>query len=154
MCIPNPAPYVNVRPWHRRLAFRRAASFYLAISPWLIGFILMSVIPLIVGLLTSFTNYDGLDVSYRWVGLDNYKWFLTKDADAWWGLFRTAMVALISVPSSIFGGFGLAVLLNQRVKCLGTFRTLFYLPSIMPVVVTTLTFKFIYDRDGGRLSMP
>ena len=73
MCIPNPAPYANVRPWHRRLAFRRAASFYLAISPWLIGFILMSVIPLIVGLLTSFTNYDGLDVSYRWVGLDNYE---------------------------------------------------------------------------------
>jgi len=152
MCLPNPAPWTNARPWYRRLAFRRSVSFYLAISPWLIGFILMSVIPLIVGLLTSFTNYDGLDMGYRWVGLDNYKWFLTMDKEAWWGLFRTAVVALTSVPLSIIGGFGLAVILNQKVRFLGTFRTLFYLPSIMPVVVTTLTFKFIFDRDGGPIN--
>lgn len=144
-------PAFDRRPFYRRLAFRRAVQFYLAISPWLIGFLFMSVIPLVIGLLTSFTNYDGLDSGFRWVGWDNYKWFLT-DRDAWWGLYRTAVITVISVPLGVIGGFGLAVLLNQRVKLLGTFRTVFYLPSIMPIVVTALMFRFIYDRDGGPLN--
>ncbi|MGE5529438.1 MAG: carbohydrate ABC transporter permease [Patescibacteria group bacterium] len=134
------------------MAFRNAMHFYIAISPWLIGFILMSVIPLTIGLLTSFTNYDGLDTGVRWVGLSNYKWFFTMDKDAWWGLYRTALITAIGVPLTTMGGFLLAMLLNQKVKALGIFRTLFYLPAIVPVVVTALMFRFIYDRDGGPLN--
>lgn len=139
------------RPFYRRLAFRKAMSFYIAISPWLIGFILMSVVPLVVGLLTSFTNYDGLDPTVKWVGWSNYKSFL-MDSDAWWGLYRTAVISVVSVPLGIIGGFALALLLNQKVKFMGAFRTLFYIPSIMPIVVTALMFRFIYDRDGGPIN--
>lgn len=126
-------------------------SFYLAVSPWLIGFVIMSVIPLSVGLLTSFSNFDGLDTGFRWVGWSNYRMFL-KDVDAWWGLYRTALIAVIGVPLGIIGGFALALLLNQKVKLIGTFRTIFYMPSIMPIVVTALMFRFIYDRDGGPIN--
>ena len=52
----------------------------------------------------------------------------------------------------LFRSFGLALLLNQRVKGLGFFRTSFYLPSIMPVVVMALMFRFLFDRDGGPIN--
>ncbi|MGE5528472.1 MAG: carbohydrate ABC transporter permease [Patescibacteria group bacterium] len=125
--------------------------FYIAISPWLIGFVFMSLLPLIIGFLTSLTNYDGLDPDYRWIGMSNYRTIL-GDKDAWWGLYRTAVMTVFTVPLAVIGGFLLATLLNQRVKALGFFRTAFYLPSIMPVVVMALMFRFLFDRDGGPVN--
>ncbi|MGE5597845.1 MAG: carbohydrate ABC transporter permease [Bacteroidota bacterium] len=148
----NPGAAGARKPFYRRLAFRKGLHFYLAISPWLVGFILMSLVPLIIGLLTSFTNYDGFDTGFKWVGWFNYKWLFTMDKDAWWGLYRTALLTIVAVPLGSIGGFALATLLNQKVRGMGLFRTVFYIPSIVPVVVTALMFRFIYDRDGGPLN--
>lgn len=140
------------RPFFKRMAFRKSMHFYIAISPWLIGFIFMTLVPLIVGLLTSFTNYDGFGTGLKWIGWSNYKWLFTMDHEAWWGLYRTGLITIIAVPLGTIGGFALATLLNQKVKTMGFFRTSFYIPSIIPVVVTALMFRFIYDRDGGPLN--
>ena len=140
------------RPFHKRMGFRKSMQFYLAVAPWLIGFVLMTLVPLVIGLLTSFTNYDGLGIGLKWVGWFNYKWLFTMDHDAWWGLYRTGLITIVGVPLGTIGGFALATLLNQKVKAMGFFRTAFYIPSIIPVVVTALMFRFIYDRDGGPLN--
>ena len=133
------------RPWSRY----SSPTFYLFIAPWLlIGFLGLTVIPMIYALGLSFTNYDGLSPRWRWVGIANYRELLA-DPDTLYGLTRTLLLTAITVPLSIAGGLGLALLLNRRMRGIGIFRTIFYVPSIVPIVAVTLIFKLIFDRDTG-----
>ncbi len=99
----------------------------------------------------SFTNFDGISARWRWIGLANYSQLL-GDPDVWYSLGRTLLYTLITVPLSVAGGLGLAILLNQRLRAVGFFRTVFYLPSIVPVVAAALMWKLIFDRDAGALN--
>ncbi|HEY4387252.1 MAG TPA: sugar ABC transporter permease [Ktedonobacteraceae bacterium] len=126
-------------------------TFYLFVSPWLLGFLALTVIPLVYALLVSFTNFDGISPRWSWIGLDNYV-ELFRNADTWYSLGRTLLYMCISVPLSIAGGLGLALLLNQRLKAVGFFRSIFYLPSIVPVVASAIMWKLIFDRDAGVLN--
>ena len=80
-----PQAWPRSAAWKRR-GFRRALTFYLLISPWLIGFVLLGAIPLAGAFVMSFTNYDGLNLDYlSFVGADNYTRAL-GDADAQYAL--------------------------------------------------------------------
>jgi multiple sugar transport system permease protein len=126
-------------------------TFYLFVSPWVIGFLLLTAIPLAYALLVSFTNFDGISPHWHWIGLANYAELL-QTPDTWYSLSRTLLFTVITVPLSIAGGLGLAVLLNERVKAVGLFRTIFYVPSIVPVVASAVMWKLIFDRDAGVLN--
>lgn len=126
-------------------------TFYLFVSPWVIGFLLLTAIPLAYALLVSFTNFDGISPHWHWIGLANYAELL-QTPDTWYSLSRTLLFTVITVPLSIAGGLGLAVLLNERVKAVGVFRTIFYVPSIVPVVASAVMWKLIFDRDAGVLN--
>src|SRR5688500_12765853 len=79
------------RVWPRGRRAARMFAFYAMISPWLIGFVLLGVVPLVVGLLASFTNYDGINVNdYRWVGTRNYGRFF-QDSEALLAFRRTLL---------------------------------------------------------------
>ncbi|MFD1677108.1 carbohydrate ABC transporter permease [Alicyclobacillus fodiniaquatilis] len=131
---------------------KRAAEFYLFISPWFVVFILLGLIPLLWGLYLSFTDYSGYNyATLRFVGWLNYKDVFT-DPDAMAALRRTLIITVINVPLGTFIGFMLAVLLNNRLKGLSIYRTIFYLPSIIPVVATGLMWKSIYAKQGGLLN--
>lgn len=141
------APRARRRRWSRY----SSRSFYLFISPWLIGFIALTVFPLIYALLISFTNFDGISQHWHWIGLANYTELL-HDPDTWYSLGRTLLYMFIAVPLSIAGGLGLAILLNQRLRAVGLFRTIFYLPSVVPIVAAAIMWKLIFDRDAGALN--
>lgn len=126
-------------------------TFYLFVSPWVLGFLLLTLFPLIYALLMSFTNFDGISTHWHWIGLQNYADML-HDADVWGSLGRTILFAAITVPLSVGGGLGLALLLNQRIRALGVFRTIFYLPSVVPVVASAIMWKLVFDRDAGALN--
>ncbi len=126
-------------------------TFYLFIAPWVTGFLVLTVLPLVYAFLMSFTNFDGMSAHWHWIGLQNYAELL-HDADVWASLLRTMLYTVITVPLSVAAGLGLALLLNQRLHAVGFFRTVFYLPSVVPVVASAVIWKLIFDRDAGALN--
>ena len=126
-------------------------TFYLFTSPWILGFLLLTAAPLAYAFGVSLTNFDGASARWRWVGFRNYTELL-QDSDAWSSMVRTLAYAAIAVPLSVAGGLALAVLLNRRLKAVGLFRTVFFLPSVVPVVAMAIMWKLVFNRDSGILN--
>ena len=126
-------------------------TFYAFISPWAIGFVLLTLAPMVYGLLVSLTNFDGISPRWKWVGLRNYA-ELFSDGDAWAALMRTLAFTAIVVPISVAASLGLAVLINGRLKAVGLWRTVFFLPSVVPVVAMAIMWKLVFNRDSGILN--
>ncbi|GAB3008482.1 sugar ABC transporter permease [Streptomyces pseudoechinosporeus] len=147
--VPSPSG-AAARPRRKRLSLRqrRMGAFYAFTGPWVLGFMALTAYPLGYALWLSFTNSDGLSNRSRFVGLANYK-EVFSDPDTLASLGRTALFTGITVPLSILAGLILAVLVNQPIRARGLFRTLLYLPAVVPPVGAALTFKLIFDRDSG-----
>lgn len=135
------------QPRSRRAA--RQFAFYAMITPWLVGFILLGVVPLVVGLLASFTNYDGLNVdTVKWIGSRNYQ-RVFQDSEAIHAFRRTLLWSALNVPIWLIFSFILALILNQGIRARGFFRTLFYLPSIIPAVGAVWAWRLLLDPNNG-----
>jgi len=132
---------------------RRTLTFYAMVSPWLIGFIVLGVFPLVVGVLTSFTNYDGLNLlTLKWVGFGNYQRGIFDDPDVAYSLRQTLIWGALNLPLWLIISFTLAVILNQDVKARGLFRTIFYLPSLIPITAAITAWRIILERNFGMLN--
>lgn len=144
-------PRQRSRRGHR--ARREARWFYLFISPWLLGFVCLSLFPLLFALAISFTNYDGLNLgSLKFLGLGNYARAL-QDRNAIFALQRTGAFTLISVPLNLLSSFAIALMLTrERLPGRGVFRTLFYLPSVIPIVATVWIWRLMMDGNFGLLN--
>src|SRR5947209_1488792 len=142
-------------PTQRRFrgrAWRETRSFYLFVAPWLIGFVVLSVFPLVLGLATSFTNYDGFNLDHvKFLGLTNYL-RAASDGEAIVALSRTVYFSVLSVPLGIALALVIAVMLNQSIPMRGGFRTLFYLPTVVPIVATVWVWKIFVDQNFGLLN--
>ena len=146
-----PQAWPRSAAWKRR-GFRRALTFYLLISPWLIGFVLLGAIPLAGAFVMSFTNYDGLNLDYlSFVGADNYTRAL-GDADAQYALGRTLLLMAFVVPVGLALQLALALMVNQKIRFSNFFRTIFYLPYVIPVVASVWIWKIFVDPTGGLLN--
>jgi multiple sugar transport system permease protein len=133
-------------------AQRRNITFFLFISPWLVGFVFLSVIPLIVGFLSSMTNYDGLNLdTVKFIGVDNYVRAFS-DPDVNFSITRTFLWGLVNLPLYLVLSFSLALILNQKIPGRGIFRTIFYLPSIVPIAAAIICWKVILDKNVGMLN--
>jgi multiple sugar transport system permease protein len=154
----------NVAKPRRRASFRKreALAFYGFISPWLLGFIFLGLLPIIAGFLISLSNFNGINlhgytvggVHYRgahYIGFGKYLRAL-HDQYFWQSLLNTGRIALIVIPLGIGVQLGLALLLNSGVKLLGIWRTLFFAPFVIPVVAKADMWKAIGDQDGGLLN--
>jgi len=134
--------------WHRY----PARTFYAFVSPWLLGFILLTFVPLVFALVVSFTNFDGASSFWRFVGLRNYVELFTSSPSVWQSLLRTLAYTAIVVPLSVAGGLFLAVLVNRRLRARGVVRAVFFLPSVIPIVATAVMWRLIFNRDAGLLN--
>ncbi|HEX3811262.1 MAG TPA: sugar ABC transporter permease [Mycobacteriales bacterium] len=129
----------------------RARTFYGFISPWLLGFVLLTLFPLGYALWLSLTNYDGLTGRYHYVGVRNYT-DIINDNDALHALARTGLYTVITVPAGIILGLGLAVLVNRPIRARAAFRAFLYLPAVVPIVGSALCFKLLFNSDFGMLN--
>ncbi|HEV8229017.1 MAG TPA: sugar ABC transporter permease [Candidatus Limnocylindria bacterium] len=146
-------PGAAIRPalWQRR-GVRRATTFYAFLSPWIVGFAALTAIPLALALFMSLTDYDGFNADQvRFLGLENYARALA-DPDAQHALQRTLVLMVIVVPLGVAVQLALALMLNQRIRFTGVFRTLFYLPHVIPVVGGAWVWKLFTDPSGGLLN--
>lgn len=133
-------------------AQRRTIAFFLFISPWLFGFVFLSTIPLIIGFISSLTNYDGLNLpTLKFVGLANYVRAF-NDPDVGFSMVRTLVWGLVNTPFYLVLSFLLALILHQNISGRGIFRTLFYLPSVVPIAAAITAWKVILDKNVGMLN--
>jgi multiple sugar transport system permease protein len=131
---------------------RKELAFYLFIAPWIIGFLLLTLTPLILGFAISLTNYDGLNLdTVKYLGFRNYVRAI-EDEEVSYALTRTAIFTLSAVPLGLIVSMTLAVLLNQEVRLRGVFRTLLYIPYIIPVVAGTWAWKLMLDVNTGLIN--
>lgn len=139
----------------RRLSsrkWRRTSWFYAFIAPWLLGFVFLWIIPLVLGFLTSMTNYDGLNLAnVKFLGLRNYARSL-GDPDARFSFGQTLKWTALNLPAWMILSFILALILNRDVRGRGVFRTLYYLPSVIPIVALVWIWRIILDRNVGLLN--
>lgn len=118
--------------------------------PSIIGLALFTAFPILASFYFSFCNYDGLNPA-KWIGPANYERLLT-DPLVKVSLYNTFYYALIAVPLGIVVAYILALLLNQKVKGMALFRTLFFLPSIVPTVASSVLWLWILNPQYGLIN--
>jgi ABC-type sugar transport system permease subunit len=119
-------------------------------SPWIIGFLIFGLYPMMMTLFYSFTKFNILQPPH-FVGFENYV-KMVHDPLFWQSVWNTLYITILGVPLSIVLGVGAGVLLNQKVRGVGIFRTLIYLPSIVPPVAVAIVWMFILNPNYGLLN--
>lgn len=135
-----------------RTVRRKLAWGLLFISPWVVGFLGLTIYPMIASLYYSLTYYDVVRPP-RWVGLENYTYFLSRDHLSSKAITNTFYYAAISVPLNIIVAVSISLLLNARVKGLAIYRTIFFLPSIVPAVASTILWIWLFSTNFGLLNL-
>ncbi|SEE94167.1 carbohydrate ABC transporter permease [Jiangella alba] len=129
---------------------RESATGYLWSQAWLTGFILFAVVPIIVSLYLGFTDWNGVQTP-QWVGLQNYR-EIFRDPLFWQSSRVTLVFALLYLPASIVIGFAMALLMNQKLRGISVFRTIYYLPSVLSGVAVAVLWGFVFNREFGVLN--
>ena len=122
------------------------------ISPWLAGFVALTLYPMGASLYYSFTDYDVLRPPV-WIGAQNYTAFLTQDNLAFTAIYNTLFYAVFAVPLGILVSVTLALLLNARVKGLAIFRGIFFIPSIVPAVAGAVLWVWLFSSRSGLINL-
>jgi multiple sugar transport system permease protein len=120
---------------------------YVCILPWLIGFLAFVAGPMIAALVISFTHWSLLSPP-EWIGLENYQ-RLVADPMFRTSLFNTMFISFIAVPLQLVLALLIAMALNQKLAGLTVYRTIFYLPSQMPIVASALLWMWVFNPDYG-----
>lgn len=122
------------------------------IAPWLISFLVFDLVPTLSAFYYSFTDWNTIAKTSNWVGLDNYREMFTGDRLFWQSVWNTLYYVAFAVPLGVIFGFLLALLLNSKIKFQGGFRTLFYLPAVVPTVAATMIWMWVFDTRKGILN--
>lgn len=129
--------------------WKKNTTGYLFAAPAILGFVIFTAGPMAASLFMSFTDYS-VTGGAHFIGLNNFKnMFSGSDPYFYKSLLVTTYYVLMSVPLQIVYAFLLAVLLNQKVKGLSVWRTIFYLPSVVPAVALSMIWLWILDPDLG-----
>jgi multiple sugar transport system permease protein len=132
------------------LTRREAIIGYIFISPWLVGFLVFLVGPILASLYLSFTEYKP-GLTPVWLGLNNYARMFSDDL-FYHSLRVTSVYTVLSVPLGLITALGLAMLLNQGVRGLRFFRTAFYLPSLISGVAVAIVFSWFFNKQFGVIN--
>ena len=129
---------------------REALVGYLFLSPWMLGFLIFLVGPMVASIYLSLTEYKVIKAPV-WIGLANYV-RMFSDELFYHSMKVTVTYTALSVPLGIVAALGVAVLLNQRIVASGLFRTIFYLPSVISGVAVAIVFAWIFNFRFGILN--
>ena len=121
---------------------------YLFILPGIIGLSVFVLYPLASSVYYSLTEWNGATAP-KFIGFENFRYLFTQDPSLWGSLRATALWVLWSVPTGVAAGLLLAVLVNRSLPGIRLFRTVLYLPTVLPIVATLTLWKFIYNPAYG-----
>ncbi|MEN9938686.1 MAG: hypothetical protein RLZZ387_5265 [Chloroflexota bacterium] len=124
---------------------------YLFVAPWIISLLAFTAYPVIASFYFAMTKYNILEPP-EWVGLENFQRMFFEDPLFWIAVSNTTYYALISVPLSLLVALLLAMLLNQSVRGIGVYRTVFYLPSLVPAIASTMLWLVLLNPQSGLVN--
>ncbi len=133
--------------YRERVNFRTGMLFLL---PWTIGFLVFTLYPMVASFVYSFSIYHAKQ-PLEWVGLQNYAHLLADDK-FWKSLVNTLYMVVIGVPLTLLGSFFCAILLNLKVRGQSIYRVIYFLPSIVPTVASTILWLWILNPQTGILN--
>ncbi len=149
-----------------RLLLRRRAALsplaraeerwgYALVAPWAIGFIVFAAAPILISIAMSLARWQSLGDFTRaeFVGFENYRTAISgEDPKFYPALWVTLRYALVAVPAGLLAGLALALLMNQRMPGIAAFRTLYYVPAILPSVATAVLWWYLFDANHGWIN--
>ena len=134
-----------------RMERRNLAMGILFASPWIAGFLVFALYPLVMSVYYSFTSFNVVQPAV-WVGINNYHELFFEDPVFWKALYNTLYFTLFSVPLCLAASLGIAMLLNQKLPGQSVFRTLFFLPSIVPIVASAVLWLWVLEPESGLVN--
>lgn len=134
-----------------RIARRNLVNGLLFASPWIIGFLVFTLYPLIASLYYSFCAYSGLNRPV-WIGLENYRTLFTDEPLFVKSLWNTMYMVVVGLPLNLIASLGLAMLLNQAVRGITIYRTIYYLPSLVPAVASAILWMWLLSPEIGLVN--
>jgi multiple sugar transport system permease protein len=126
------------------------ANGYAFILPWILGFLIWQAYPIFRSFYLSFTEYNIFQPP-QWVGVRNYV-ELFNEEDTWDSLRLTLLYAFFNVPLGLAGSLVVALLLNRDVKGIGVWRTIYYLPAVLPAAAVALLWRWILSPTSGLIN--
>ena len=133
-----------------KMARREAIEGYLFILPWLLGYLMFRLGPLLASLYLSVTNYDGSDLP-KFIGFENYQYLFTQDPRFINSVRATFQFVAGYLPLSLIFGLSIAILMNQKVPGILAFRGIYYLPAVTTGVAVSLFWMFVFNKQFGVL---
>ncbi|MGQ9631614.1 MAG: carbohydrate ABC transporter permease [bacterium] len=131
-----------------RNTLRNLRNGLLFISPWAIGYLCFILYPMVASLYYSLTDYDVVTPPF-FIGFDNYKEMFFEDNLFWTSLYNTLYYAAFLIPLSLLTGITIAAILNMKVRGMALYRTVFYVPTIVPLVASSLLWVWILNPRLG-----
>ena len=128
--------------------FRNDVRAYLFLSPWIVSLLVFTAYPMLASFFFALTKYDVLNPP-TFIGAENFVTMFTRDPLYWVAVWNTIFFTCFSVPLSLLVALGLAVLLNQRAVGIGIYRTIFYLPAVVPAAAAVLLWVVMLDPRSG-----
>lgn len=135
---------------HNKIQRRKNFWGYLFIAPNFIGFVVFMLLPILMSLYYSFTDYDVITEA-NFVGFENYI-KLFQDDQFITALLNTLWYCVLTVPAGVILALLLAVLFNRQIPGIGAFRTLTFIPVITSMVAVSLIWSMLYEDNGGLLN--
>lgn len=134
-----------------KMVLRDLRNGLLFVSPWIAGFLVFTIYPILASLYYSFNNYSILTPA-EWVGFGNYKALFFEDPLFWVSLTNTLYYIAFALPLGIIIGVTLALFLNMKVKGMAIYRTIYYLPTIVPTIASAILWIWILNPQYGLLN--
>lgn len=134
-----------------KLMSKEARDGYLFASPWIIGFIMFYLGPILATFFLSFTEYK-IPLTPKWIGLENYYSLFVKDVQFKISLYNTAYYTVFVVPLSICGSLAMAMLMNKNLRGIAVYRTAVYLPAVTSGVAVALLWMWLLDPNIGIIN--
>lgn len=144
---------------YKNVTFKKALSGYLFLLPFLSVYIVFLAYPIIYSLILSFhkatiySNWYNIFSDMKFVGLQNYIQLFTKDKEFWWSALLSLYYGILTVPTSIFLSLVLAVLLNNRFKGKDFYRSAFFLPNLLDMLVVGIIWTMLYAPHYGLIDI-
>ncbi|HNX61314.1 MAG TPA: sugar ABC transporter permease [Candidatus Limiplasma sp.] len=130
---------------------RNTKNFYAFISPWLIGFLVLTVYPMFESFRLSLTD-TGFTGTGGYIGFANFLTAFTADTRYWISFRNTLVYVLMFVPLNLILSFFLGWLLSRKVRCLGFFRSVFYIPYLTAGVAVTIMWGWLFNGSYGLIN--
>jgi multiple sugar transport system permease protein len=135
---------------HKKRILKDNLTAYAFLSPWIIGFILFSGVPILISFVLSLTDWSMM-ATPKFIGIANYTKLFSSES-FWSSLWITLLFTVVSVLITVVWSFMLAMFLNLNLKCIGLYQFIYFIPAVMPSIALAFSFQMIYNKEAGILN--